>query len=133
MTRVQAPNRSARATSPVVVITNLLRGGFATVDVDNLASNERRPVRNQKQDRVGDLFWAASTMQRDTGNKAGFPVGTTGEAIEHRSLDRTGRSRIGANPERGSLRGRRLGQPLDSVLAGDVKRSVRRAPMAHGR
>jgi NAD(P)-dependent dehydrogenase (short-subunit alcohol dehydrogenase family) len=69
----------------------VLRGGLATIDIDDLAGDERRPVRGHKQDRVGDLFRPAGTIKRDPGDKACLPVGTAGEAIEHRRLDRAGR------------------------------------------
>jgi hypothetical protein len=39
------------------IFMNVLRGGPAAVDVDNLTGDERRLIRGQKQDRVSDLFW----------------------------------------------------------------------------
>src|ERR1700694_1885698 len=110
-----------------------LRGGLAAIDADDLAGDERRLAGGGEHNGVGDLFRPARAFERHAGDKAGFPVGIAGEAIQHRGLDWAGRDRIDTDPERGSFERGRLGQPFDRVLAGSVERYASRAAMAHGR
>src|ERR1700722_7201926 len=105
------------AMGPRSGLTVWSRGGLAAVDGDDLAGDERRLAGSREHDGVGDLFRPASALQRYAGDEASLAVGSAGEAVQHRGIDRARRARVAAAAERRRLQRRRLGQTFDRMLA----------------
>jgi len=58
------------------------RGRLAAVDSDDLTGEELRLVGGEKHDRLCNLFRGAKAFHRDGRSRAGFPLGSTREAVE---------------------------------------------------
>src|ERR1700737_889178 len=106
------------------IFSGELSGQFAAVDGDGSTRDVRRLVGCNKHDGLGDLFGSPYAFERHTLDQPGLPFVRTGEPVQHPSLDRTGGDHIYTYTRPRCLKRRRLRQPFDGMLAGNIESSA---------
>src|ERR1700682_3485127 len=108
------------------------RGRLAAVNSYDLTGEVVRLVGGEKHDRLCNLFRGAKAFHRDGRSRAGFPLGSTREAVEQLGVHGPGSDRVDAHAGRSTFERGGFGQTLNGVLAGNVPRRARSAGAAHG-
>src|SRR5271163_2094706 len=107
-------------------------GLHAAVDIQDVASNKARIVRRKVHDGSGDLGGSADSLLGVQGREIVLHVFTSGEAVEHRGLDRSRGDRIDTDAGIAELQCDRLGQAFYRMLAGGINRRASSALVAVG-
>src|SRR5438034_8099959 len=106
---------------------------FAAIDVEDVAGNERRLVRCDEDDRVGELLREAEATHRNSRDESRLVLRSAREAGQHAGVRRTRRHGIHPDARLDDLEGNRLGDAFDGVLATNIDRGPRRTFVPVGR
>src|ERR1700674_3836990 len=123
---------SARAQHFRTTVGRKLLGCLAAVHEVRRPRDERRLVGCEKHDGLGDLFGSPYSFEWHGRCDTRLPFGSTGEAVQHPSLDWTWGHHVDAYPGRGGFECGRLGQSFDRMLAGRVYRRANSTNVAVG-
>src|SRR5271166_5226052 len=86
---------------------------FAPVNHERRTRGEPGLLRGNKDDRRGDLFWTAHSLERHTGDKRGFSLRGAREPGKHSRIDRPWGNTVDSNPRRRYLQRRRFREPFN--------------------
>src|SRR6202521_1410125 len=123
---------SARAQPFRTTVGRKLLGCLAAVHEVRRARDERRLVRREKHDGLGDLFGSPYSFEGYGRRQTRLSFGSTREAVQHPGLDWTWGHHVDSYPGRGGFECGRLGQSFDRMLAGGVYRRATSTNMAAG-
>jgi hypothetical protein len=110
-----------------------LLGCLAAVHEVRRTRDEGRLVEREKHHGLGDLFGSPYSFERHGRRQTRLSFVSTGEAVQHPSLDWTWGHHVDAYPRRGVFKCGRLGQSFERMLARRVYGRASSTSMAVGR